>query len=104
MFVIETTILILGILALSVGSFVREYIRQRRDRRQAKTLDGTLERLRGRGFADARGELGFPHEVVEGLSGRRLYIWKVIEKKRVLTVTLTAEPSGRIVDAAWKKG
>jgi hypothetical protein len=103
MFIIETTILILGVLALSAWSFFREYRKQRRDRREARDLGGKLANLEGGTLADARERFGFPDEVLEGPSGRTLYIWKIFADDRVLTVTATTESSGRIIETAWRR-
>lgn len=104
MFVIETTILILGILVLSAWSFFREYRKGRRERREARRIQHLLAKLEGRTLSDAQTELGFPSEVVEGLSGRKLYVWKIFEDDRVLILTATAEPTGRIVATALRRG
>jgi hypothetical protein len=104
MFVIETTILILGVLALSAWSFYREYRKSRRDRRDAERLKRSLAKLEGRTLSHAESEFGFPSEVVEGASGRKLYVWKIFQQDRVVILTATAEPTGRIVATALRFG
>jgi putative component of toxin-antitoxin plasmid stabilization module len=104
MFIIETTILILGVLTLSAWSFFREYRKGRRDRREAQRLKEMLARLEGGTLTDAQTEFGFPNEVVEGASGRKLYVWKIFEEDQVLILTATAESTGRIVATALRRG
>ena len=104
MFIIETTILILGVLALSAWSFFREYRRGRRDRHETRELKDRLASLEGGTLKDAQSQFGFPNEVVEGRSGRKLYVWKIFEDDRVLILTATAESSGRIVATALRRG
>jgi hypothetical protein len=104
MFIIETTILILGVLALSAWSFFREYRAGRRDRKESQRLKQMLARIEGRTLSDAQTEFGFPSEVVEGASGRKLYVWKIFEDDRVLILTATAEATGRIVATALRRG
>ena len=104
MFVIEIGLLLIGILTLSAWSLLRELLRKRRDRREARELKSKLDRLSGGTLADASEVFGFPDEILEGPTGRRLYVWKLIKDDRVLTVTMTAEPNGRIVQTAWRKG
>lgn len=104
MFIIETTILILGVLALSAWSFFREYRKGRRERKEARELKQMLAKLEGGTLSDAQSKFGFPAEVIEGISGRKLYVWKIFEEDRVLILTATAESSGRIVATALRRG
>lgn len=104
MFVIEIALFIIGILTLAGWSLLREFLRRRRDRRQGRQLRRQLDQVEGGTLIDAQNIFGFPDEVLEGPTGRKLYIWKMFEEDRVLTVTMTADTAGRIVATAWRKG
>ncbi len=101
MFVLETTILVLFALALSLASLWREWRKRQRHRRFKHWLERTLSSVDS--FPQAEERFGFPSEVFEGTSGRRLYVWRRKMRDGELTVTLTAEEDGRISDRSWKK-
>jgi hypothetical protein len=79
-----------------------------RDRRLGKRLSGTLSSLQGHRIEIAIDRLGEPSEVLEGTSGRRLYIWnshkapRLPQDKGFVVVSLTVNESGTITQSSWK--
>ena len=98
MLVIETTLLLIGVILLTGGSLALQYHRAKRRDRLAASVSRDLESLQR--VDDARRELGSPDEVIEGLS--KLYIWKKPQRDSLLIVMLTAERDGRITRRHWK--
>jgi hypothetical protein len=58
---------------------------------------------------EAEQVFGPPTEIVEGTSGRQLYIWKALNIPRVpngsslLVITLTINPDGFVSDTHWQQ-
>jgi|GEM_PF-5690282 len=102
MFAVEALVLVLSVLALTAWSLGRDYARRRRDRREAASVEARLAGIHT--FSDARRELGFPDETLEGPSGRRLCVWrKPTPDGRLITYSLTIAPDEAVLDRAWKR-
>ncbi|MCX6596905.1 MAG: hypothetical protein NTV70_11125 [Acidobacteria bacterium] len=102
MLVLETFVLICSLLALMLYSLGREYLRRRKDQHEGRQID---ERLRLLTTLDqARRALGDPDEIINGLSGRQLYLWRQARPDgRLVNYSLTADASGKVTEASWKR-
>ncbi|MDX2178750.1 MAG: hypothetical protein SFV18_04090 [Bryobacteraceae bacterium] len=102
MFAVEALVLVLSVLALTAWSLGRDYLRKRRDRREAAEVEARLAKIAT--FEDARNEFGFPEETLDGPSGRRLCVWKKpTPDGRLFTYSLTISPEGKVLDRTWKR-
>ena len=102
MLVLETFVLICSLLALMLYSLGREYLRRRRDEHEGRAIDAQLQSLST--LDEARRALGDPDEIVRGVSGRELYLWRQARPDgRLVNYSLTADASGRITEASWKR-
>jgi hypothetical protein len=100
--VLETFVLICSLLALMLYSLGREYLRRRRDEQDGRAIDARLRALKT--LPEARRTLGDPDEIINGLSGRQLYLWRQAQPDgRLVNYSLTADASGQITEASWKR-
>lgn len=91
---IEILSLILIVAFFFTLSLVQRAFRRRRERRATERAHG----LRGRKVSEARAWLGEPTEIVFGVSGRRLYVWKLDEMEIVLTI----DPADTVTETVAK--
>ncbi len=103
MFVIETTVLILCVLALCLISLFREVRQYLRQQRQAREVSAALEALHGQPSAEASVRFGVPDEVLDGPSGRKLFIWKPNKQRNVTTITLTIDEEDRVAQGSFRQ-
>jgi hypothetical protein len=86
-----------------------DYYRDRwRDERLGRKLVRLLNALQGKPVASAIEQLGDPSEILEGASGRRLYIWnshrapRLPKDKEFVVVSLTVDEQGTVIRSSWK--
>jgi hypothetical protein len=101
-FAIELTILILGVLLLSLLSLARDWMRMRRIRRLGERTEAQLRTILDRTAEAAEALFGAADEINEGTSGRRLFVWKQPGKEGLLTLMATVSESGVVEQVSWK--
>jgi hypothetical protein len=102
-FVIETTVFVVCVLILLVVSISRDLLRNWRKSKQAKKLSEQLSQLRGLQSKAATGAFGFPDEVIDGPSGRKMFIWKKGEQRPDLTISIVVDELDRIEQGSFKQ-
>ncbi|MBZ2187397.1 MAG: hypothetical protein K7J46_22065 [Bryobacter sp.] len=105
----EVLLLVLSVTALCCYSIGQELLVNWRNQRRALAMSSELSQLPGKMAWEAEKVFGPPTEIVEGTSGRRLYIWKALSLPRIpkadglLVVTLTINPEGSIAETHWQQ-
>ena len=104
----ESLSLIFSVLILSVWLLWNDFQEVWQDRKLGKRLSQTLNNLQGQRIEVALEKLGEPTEVLEGTTGRRLYIWnshhapRLPSEKGLVIVSLTVNEFGTITQSSWK--
>ncbi|MBM3762182.1 MAG: hypothetical protein FJW36_18275 [Acidobacteria bacterium] len=105
----EVILLILSVTLLCCYSILREFLSNRRTQRRANAIGSELSQLPGKMAWEAEQVFGPPTEIVEGTSGRHLYIWKSLDLPRIphgnslLVVTLTINADGSVAETHWQQ-
>lgn len=105
----EVILLVLSVTLLCVYSIAQEMLSNWRTRRRAEAMSAELSHLSGKKAWDAEKVFGPPSEIVDGVSGRQLYIWKSLNFPTIpagdslLVVTLTVNPDGSVTDTHWQQ-
>lgn len=105
----EVILLILSVTLLCCYSIAQEMLSNLRTRRRADAIGNELSQLPGKMAWDAEKVFGPPTEIVDGTSGRQLYIWKspnlphIPKGNSLLVVTLTINPDGSVSDTHWQQ-
>ncbi len=105
----EVILLILSVIILCLFNIGQEVLRNWRKLRRADALGKELGQLSGKMAWEAEKLFGPPTEIVEGTSGRSLYIWKSLSLPRIpkdsglLVVTLTIGPDGSVAETHWQQ-
>ena len=105
----EVILLILSITALCCYSIGRELLLRYRDIKRADAMGEELSHLPGKTAWAVERRFGPPTEIVEGASGRYLYIWKALSLPHIpkggglLVMTLTVSPDGTVTDTHWQQ-
>ena len=105
---IEITTFGLMVLALIVGTLARDYWRARRDRNRAIQINALVVEFTNQPLESLVALVGDPYEMAQGLSGRRLYIWKSPPNEKLprgsglLTMAATIEADGLISGIEWR--
>lgn len=102
MFAIEFTILVIGVLLLMLFSLARDWLRMRRRRRLGDETESHLKAILHKSAADAEAALGPVDEVNEGLSGRKLFVWRRTRPEGLLTMMATVSEAGTVESVSWK--
>jgi hypothetical protein len=107
--VFEVVFFFFSLTALGFWLIARDAIagwrRAYRRRRVAVLLAG----LEGGGIGRAEAALGPPAEIVNGLGGRRLYVWKapvaraIPRAEPLLIITLIVDADGAVTEANWEE-
>jgi len=105
----EVILLILSVTLLCCYSILQELLSNLRERRRAKAIGVELSHLPGKMAWEAERVLGPPTEIVDGSSGRQLYIWKALDLPHIprssslMVVTLTINSDGSVSDTHWQQ-
>ena len=105
----EVILLILSVTLLCCYSIAQEVLNNYRDNRRAQAMGNQLSHLPGKTVWEVEKVFGPPTEIVEGTSGRHLYIWKAFNLPTIpkgnglLVVTLTVGPDGSIAETHWQQ-
>lgn len=105
----EVILLILSVVLLCVYGLLQDVLVHWRNQRRALAMNEELGQLSGKMAWDAEKVFGPPTEIVEGTSGRQLYIWKSLSLPRIpqadglLVVTLTVNSDGTVADTHWQQ-
>jgi hypothetical protein len=105
----ELLVFVFFFIAFYAVGMIRLGLRSWRDRRQKRELRTLVRDLRGREIRIAEHRLGPPHEVVDGSSGRSLWVWRsppnevLPDGTGLLILSLTVDPGGRITGGGWNR-
>lgn len=105
----EVILLILSVTLLCCYSIGQELLSNLRTRRRADAMGHELSLLPGKMAWEAEKVFGPPTEIVEGTSGRFLYIWKALDLPHIpkgaslMVVTLTINPDGSVAETHWQQ-
>ena len=105
----EVILLILSVTLLSCYSISQELLIRYRDIKRADAMGKELSHLPGKMAWEVEQRFGPPTEIVEGTSGRYLYIWKVLSLPHIpksgglLVMTLTVSPDGTVTETHWQQ-
>jgi hypothetical protein len=105
----EVILLVLSVTLLCCYSIAQEMLLNWRNQRRAMAMGEQLNQLPGKSAWDAEKILGPPTEIVEGTSGRHLYIWKSLNLPNIpkggglLVVTLTVGADGSVAETHWQQ-
>lgn len=105
----EVILLVLSVTLLCCYSIGQELLINWRNQRRATAMTHELSLLPGKMAWEAERVFGPPTEILEGTSGRRLYIWKALSLPGIphsdglLVVTLTINPEGAIAETHWQQ-
>ncbi len=102
-------LLILSITLLCCYSIVHDIFGSFRAHRRSNAMDHELRLLPGKKAWEAEQVFGPPTEIVDGTSGRQLYIWKALDLPhipkgdRLLVITLTINVDGTVTDTHYQQ-
>ena len=105
----EVIVLFLSITALCCYSIGQELLLRYRDLKRADAVGKELLALPGKSAWEVEKRFGPPTEIVEGTSGRYLYIWKTLSLPHIpqggglLVITLTVNPDGTVAETHWQQ-
>lgn len=105
----EVILLILSVTVLCCYSVGQELLLRYRDLKRAEAMGKELLHLPGKTAWEVEKRFGPPTEIVEGTSGRYLYIWKALSLPHIpkggglLVMTLTVNPDGTVSETHWQQ-
>jgi hypothetical protein len=86
----------------------RHLLNRWRTRRREATLVRLVASFAGKPVSEAQRALGPPVEILDGPSGRRLYVWRPPASRAippapgVVVVTTTVEADGTVAETSWR--
>lgn len=101
----EVLLLIVSVTMLCCYSIAQDILSNWRSHRRESAMSVELSQLEGKAVWEAEKVFGPPTEIVEGTSGRLLYIWKALDLPRIphaeslLVLTLTINTDGTVAEA-----
>ena len=107
--VFEVVFFFLSLTALGAWLLARDAFADWRRAYRGRCVTALLASLEGGGIARAEAALGTPTEIVNGLGGRSLYVWKAPLSRAIpaaaplLIVTLIADAEGAVTEAHWEE-
>lgn len=107
--VFEVLFFFASLTALGLWLFAREYFADWRRAYRARRVQSFLDSIEGRETARAEALLGPADEIIQGMAGRRLYVWKgpvtrgLPSASTLLIITLTVDAAGIITHAACEE-
>lgn len=105
---IEILVFVAMLLLFYAGTQIWSLVSRVRARIRGRRIDAMVKSMDGQRIQDAEKLFGPPLEVVDGTTGRQLYIWKSPPSEQfppgpgLLIVTLTVDSHGWITHAVWK--
>ncbi len=105
---IEILTLFSFVLILGLVLVAKDWAVMYRLRRRRQYMNRLMDQLTGQPLRRANLALGDPTEIVNGSSGRQMYVWKGPEREAIpeapelLIVTIIADADGTITKAAWE--
>jgi hypothetical protein len=105
---IEMTTFGLMVLALIMGTLVRDFLRAKRDRMRAAQMNHIVAEFTGRPVKSLVSAVGDPYETAQGVSGRALCIWKAPPNEKLpqgsglLTLIATVDEDGVLSQIEWR--
>jgi hypothetical protein len=109
MFFVEACVCFLFIGGYFTWLLVSDRVQEWRDKKEAERVSSAVNELRAQKISSILQQLGPPREHFEGSSGRSLYVWRsppstgLPRTRGVLTVTLTVDANGEVVESAWNR-
>jgi hypothetical protein len=107
--VFEVLFLIVSVTGLGAWLLAREAFADWRRAYRGRRVSALLAVLEGGPISRAEATLGPPTEIVTGIGGRCLYVWKAPASRDIpaaaplLIVTLIADAQGLVTQASWEE-
>jgi len=105
----ELLLFVFSLSGLCAWALLKDTTREHRDSRQQKRIAKMIGIWTGKPIADVDRQLGAPFEVVDGLSGRSLHVWRCPPNRKlprgsgVVVLTLTVSEAGVVEGGEWKR-